>query len=143
MAGTIGRDFISLRRIAVPAKLPHISHELSLFLKHSHQLKFCPTYQINNSKARTASTYTIVTTMDLDSIELHLQRMRVAAETKQYATAESEYKLALTRAEELVEEEAPFLLMLLCMASLYKSQFKWAEAEYYSERARQIIEDER
>ena len=81
--------------------------------------------------------------MDLDSIELHLQRMRVAAETKQYATAESEYKLALTRAEELVEEEAPFLLMLLCMASLYKSQFKWAEAEYYSERARQIIDDER
>lgn len=73
------------------------------------------------------------------SIESHLRLMTEAAENKNYDKVEAEYKLALDIARVVVGEDAPLLLLLLCMARHYESQSKLEQAERFNRRARHLI----
>lgn len=73
------------------------------------------------------------------SIESHLRLMTEAAENKDYDKVETEYKLALDIARVVVGEDAPLLLLLLCMARHYESQSKLEQAERFNRRARHLI----
>lgn len=73
------------------------------------------------------------------TIEHHLNEMREAAESQRYDDMESEYRSALERAETLVGNDGPLLLLLLCMARHYELQSKMLHAENFNRRARDMI----
>ena len=77
--------------------------------------------------------------MKPDSIDSHLQQMREAADRQEYEKVESAYQLALAKATVLVGDEAPLLLLLLCMARYYEAQSKLQHAEHFNRRARKMI----
>ncbi len=74
-----------------------------------------------------------------ERIDVLLKEMHQSAELQQYDLVEAKYKQALEAAQVLVGEEAPLLLLMMCMARWYEAQDQNIHAECFNRKVRHMI----